>query len=152
MKVSDKIPFSVFLRECVPLRALCRGYLSNSRCQWAQCFTRCNTGSLLLVFQITQKGLGLLTCYPCPISVCQGMSPAWSLGPRLHCVLLFAVMPARDLLHPRATRLFWGLILYTPPFSLSTEAWYADQCQLYLMEVEIVVMTSPCPSPSGFRW
>lgn len=36
------------------------------------------------------------------------------------------------------------------PVSLSTEAWYADQCQLSLMEEEAVLMTPPVhPSPTG---
>lgn len=66
----------------------------------------------------------------------------------LHSVLLFAVMPAGDPLDHIP-----GLPCCSrgpdppSPISLSTGAWYADQCQLSLMGVEAVVMTSPLFAP-----
>ena len=149
--VSTKTPLSVLLKECVPLRMLCSGYLSNSRCQWALCFTRCRTGSLLrYLFSRLHR---MAQDYRHVIHVPYLSVRAWSLrGASIlfHSMLLFAVMTAGDPLdHIPELPCFSGGRGQIPssPVSLSTGARYADQCQLSLMEVEVVVMTSPCSPP-----
>lgn len=149
--VSTKSPHSVLLKECVPLRMLCSGYLSNSRCQWALCFTRCRTGSLLryLFSRLHRKAQD----YRHVIHVPYLSVRAWSLrGARIlfHSTLLFAVMTAGDPLDhiPELPCFFWGAGA-DPLFSrLSVNrglvCWSVSAI---LMEVEVVVMTSPCSPP-----
>lgn len=60
-------------------------------------------------------------------------------------MLLFAVMAAGDPSEHVSELLCCPVWPDSPaPISVSVGAWYADQSQLSLMEVEVVVMTSAC--------
>ena len=85
-RLLQKTCFPLRLLHGVPLRGLHGGYLSNSRCRWTLCFTRCRSGSLLryLFCRLHRKALDYRRVIPDPIqppSVCQSLIPARHLAP-----------------------------------------------------------------------